>query len=180
VDLARSVSSGLAASYFQYADVFRRLGMIRAAMGEWEDALPCLEESIALAEGIPYPEAVRSGQGVLAEHELLQGRRRAALARLEPLVEPSDPAELGIVHLLPYLTWAYLELGDEGRADEVVLEGIERAREQGHRLALADLLRVRGMALARRRSWDEAERGFEEAVSVARSIRFPYAEARAI
>jgi tetratricopeptide (TPR) repeat protein len=180
VELARSASSGLAASYFQYADVFRRLGMIRAAMGEWEDALPCLEESIALAEGIPYPEAVRSGQGVLAEQELLQGKADAALERLEPLVERSDPEELGVVRLLPHLAWAYLELGDDARAEEVVLEGIERVRAQGHKLALVELLRVRGMVLARRRRWDEAEGAFEEAVSVARSVRYPYAEARAL
>jgi tetratricopeptide (TPR) repeat protein len=73
VELARSASSGLAASYFQYADVFRRLGTIRAAMGAWEGATACLEESVALAEKIPYPEAVRSGQGMLAERELLEG-----------------------------------------------------------------------------------------------------------
>jgi hypothetical protein len=36
------------------------------------------------------------------------------------------------------------------------------------------------MVLATRRSWDEAEHVFEEAVSVARSIRYPYAEARTL
>jgi predicted ATPase/transcriptional regulator with XRE-family HTH domain len=180
VELARSASSGLTASYFQYADVFRRLGMIRAAMGAWEDATPCLEESVALAKKIPYPEAVRSGQMVLAEQELLQGKPDAALARLEPLIEGSDAEELGVVRLLPYLAWAYLALGDEVHAEDVVLEGIERARAQGHRLALVELLRVRGMVLAGRRSWDDAERAFEQAVSVARSIRYQYAEARAL
>ena len=180
VELARSASSGLAASYFQYADVFRRLGMIRAAMGAWEDATPCLEESVALAEKIPYPEAVRSGQGVLAERELLGGKPGAALARLKPLVERSDPEELGIVRLLPYLAWAYLELGEGGRAEEVVSKGIERAKAQGHRPALGELLRIRGMVLARQHRWQEAERAFEEAVSVARSVRYPYAEARAL
>jgi hypothetical protein len=45
----------------QYTDVFRRLGMIRAATGQPENAVACLEELVALAEGIPYPEAVRSG-----------------------------------------------------------------------------------------------------------------------
>ena len=180
VKLARSASSGLAASYFQYADVFRRLGTIRAAMGAWEEAAPCLEESVALAEKIPYPEAVRSGQGVLAERELLEGKPGAALARLEPLVQGSDVGELGVVRQLPYLAWAYLDLGDEERAEDAVLEGIERARAQGHNLALTELLRVRGMVLAERRSWDEAERAFEEAVSIARSIRYPYAEARAL
>jgi tetratricopeptide (TPR) repeat protein len=117
---------------------------------------------------------------VLAERELLEGKPGAALARLKPLVERSDPEELGIVRLLPYLAWAYLELGDEGRAEEVVLKGIERAKARGHRPALGELLRVRGMVLARRRSWDEAECAFEDAVSVARSLRYPYAEARAL
>jgi tetratricopeptide (TPR) repeat protein len=180
VEIARSASSGSTAPYFQYADVFRRLGMIRAAMGEREDAVALLEESVALAEGIPYPEAVRSGQGLLAEQELLQGKPEAALARLEPLVERSDPEELGIARLLSCLAWAYLELGDDDRAEKVVLEGIERARAQGHRLALVELLRVRGMVPAMRRRWDEAERAFEEVVSVARSVRYPYAEARAL
>ena len=154
--------------------------MIRAAMGEWKDALPCLEESVALAERVPYPEAVRSGQGALAEQELLQGKPEGALARLETLVERSDPEELGIIRLLPYLAWAYLESGNEGRAGEVVLKGIERARAQGNRLALVELLRVRGMVLARRRRADEAEGVFQEAVSVARSLHYPYAEARSL
>jgi tetratricopeptide (TPR) repeat protein len=180
VEIARSESSGLAAFYFQYADVFRRLGMIRAAMGEWEEAASCLEESVALAEGIPYPEAVRGSQGVLAEQELLQGKPGAALARLEPLVERSDPEELGIARILPYLAWACLELGNDARAEEVVLESIEWARAQGHRLTLVELLRVRGMVSARRLRWDEAERAFEEAVSVARSVRYPYGEARSL
>jgi tetratricopeptide (TPR) repeat protein len=180
VELARSASSGLAASYFQYADVFRRVGIMRAALGELEDAAPYLEESIALAGKIPYPEAVRSGQGVLAELDLMQGKPGAALARLEPLIEESNPEELGILRLLPYLAWAYLESGNEGRAEEVVLAGAERAKAQGNRLALVELSRVRGMVLARQRRWDEARHAFEEAVSVARSIRYPYAEARSL
>jgi tetratricopeptide (TPR) repeat protein/transcriptional regulator with XRE-family HTH domain len=180
VELARAASSGLAASYFQYADVFRRLGMILATMGELEEALPYLEESVALAERVPYPEAVRSGHGVLAEQDLLRGEPDAALARLEPLVEGSEPEDLGTVRLLPLLAQAYLEAGDGGRAEEVALEGVERARAQGNRLALAELLRVRGMVLAREHRGDQAERAFDEAVSVARSIGFPYAEARAL
>ena len=180
VELARSESSGLAVSYFQYADVFRRLGMIRAAMGAGENATPCLEESVALAEKVPYPEAVRSGHGALAERELLEGKPQAALARLEPLVEGSDAEELGIVRLLPYLAWAYLDLGDEGRAEEAALGGVDLARAQDHNLALVDLLRVLGMTMFRRRRWDEARRAFGEAVSVARAIGHRYAEARAL
>jgi hypothetical protein len=61
-----------------------------------------------------------------------------------------------------------------------VLAGTKRAKEQGNRLALVELSRVRGMVLARDRRWDAAERAFEEAVSVARSLRYPYAEARSL
>lgn len=116
----------------------------------------------------------------MAEQELLQGRPKAALARLEPLVEESDPEELGKVRLLPYQAWAYLKLGDDERATEVVSKGVERARARGHRLALVELLRVRGMMLSRQHRWDEAEDAFEEAASVARPVRYPYAEARAL
>jgi tetratricopeptide (TPR) repeat protein len=180
VEIARSASSGSSVPYFQHADVLRRLGMILAAMGERENAAALLEESVALAERIPYPEAVRSGQGLLAEQDLLRGDPGAALARLEPLLAGSDPEELGVARLLPYLAWARLELEEGDRAEEVALGGIERSRAQGHRLALVELLRVFGMVLARRRRWEEAERTFEEAVSVARSVRYPYAEARAL
>ena len=41
------------------------------------------------------------------------------------------------------------------------------------KLALVELLRMHGMVLARQRRWDdEAERASEEAVSVARSVRY--------
>ena len=176
----RAVELARTASYFQYADVFRRLGTIRSARGEWEEAASCLEESIALAEKIPYPEALRSGQWALAEQELMRGQPEVALARLTPIVEGSDPEELGMMRLLPLLARAHLESGNEDRAEEVVLEGIGRARAQKNVLAPVDLLRVRGTLLASRRRWDDAERALEEAVSTARSIRYPYAEARAL
>jgi hypothetical protein len=79
--------------------VFRRLGIIRAATSQPENAVAGLEELVALAEGIPYPEAVRSGYGILAEQELLQGKPEAALAWPELLVERPDPEDLSIVRL---------------------------------------------------------------------------------
>jgi hypothetical protein len=72
-----------------------------------------------------------------------------------------------------YQGWANLELGDDDRAEGVMMEGIERTSAQGHRLALVELLKVRGVVLARQHRWVEAERAFEEAVSVARSVRYP-------
>lgn len=43
-----------------------------------------------------------------------------------------------------------------------------------------ELQRVLGMVLTRQRRWDEAEHVFEEAISGARSIRYPYAGARTL
>jgi tetratricopeptide (TPR) repeat protein len=125
-----------------------------------------------------YPEALRSGNGALAEQELSRGQPEAALAGLTSLVEGSDPDEPRLMRLLPLLTQANLELGDEGRAEKMVLESVERA--QKNRLALAELLRVRGTLLAGRRRRADAERAFKESASIVRSLRYPYAEARTL
>jgi tetratricopeptide (TPR) repeat protein len=60
----------------------------------------------------------------------------------------------------------------------VVARGIRLAREQNHRLALVDALRVQAMVAIRQERWDEAERSLEEGVALARSMPYPYAEAR--
>jgi len=83
-----------------------------------------------------YPEALRSGHGALAEQELPRGQPEAALARLTPLVEGSDPDEPRLMRLLPLLARANLESGNEGHAEGMVLESVERARAQKNRLAL--------------------------------------------
>jgi tetratricopeptide (TPR) repeat protein len=127
-----------------------------------------------------YPEALRSDHGALAEQELSRGQPEAALAGLTSLVEGSDPDEPRLMRLLPLLTRANLESGDEGRAEEMVLESVERVRAQKNRLALAELLRVRGTLLAGRRRRADAERTFKESASIARSLRYPYAEARTL
>lgn len=182
LDIVRAESTGRTASYFQYANVFRQLGAICAAMGEWEEARAYLEESVARAERLPYPEAVRSSQAILAEHELASGNPTAALVRLEPLMKGSDAGELGIVRLLPSLAWAYAEQGDHARADRILADAIERATAQQHRLALVDLLRLHGVVL-RLQGQDKreaAQRSFDEAVTLARSMQYPYAEGRAL
>jgi tetratricopeptide (TPR) repeat protein len=45
---------------------------------------------------------------------------------------------------------------------------------------LVDLLRVQGVLRSRQGRWEEAEQSFGEAVPLARSMPYPYAEARAL
>ena len=60
------------------------------------------------------------------------------------------------------------------------MTGRERAARQSHRLALVDLLRVKGVLRSGQGHWVESEQAFEEAVSLARSMSYPYAEAAAL
>jgi tetratricopeptide (TPR) repeat protein len=180
LELMRAASSGRTASYFQYANVWRQVAMIRAAVGEWESARPCLEESIALAEKLPYPEALRASQGLWAEHEMASGAPEAALARLDPLVTGVDAGELSVMCLLPTLAEAQAALGDTTAAERILADAVAQAQAQHHLLALVDLLRAHGVVLTQQERAEEASRVFEEAVTVARSISYPYAEGRAL
>lgn len=182
LEIARAASSGRTAGYFQYANVFRQVAMIRAAEGAWPQARPLLEESIALAEQLPYLEALRISQGILAEHEIESGHPDAALARLEPLIEAADPGEMGIMRLLPSFAQARAVLGDVADADRILAEGIQRATAQQHLFALVDLLRAHGTILGMQGQdrLEEAEHACDEAIALARRLRYPYAEGRAL
>jgi tetratricopeptide (TPR) repeat protein len=180
VEIARAASSGRAASYFQYANVFRQFAMIHAARGEWDEAIPYLEEAVTLAERLPFPEAMRNAQRVLAEYDLVQSRPEAALARLEPLVKAVDPEERGMARLLPCLALAYDALGQHAEAERLLTDGISRARAQRYRLALVELLTLHGASLIGQHRLEGAARSLDEALALARSMSYPYAEARAL
>jgi tetratricopeptide (TPR) repeat protein len=80
----------------------------------------------------------------------------------------------------PVLAEAYLDLGDVARAEELVLQRVQRFRAQNHRRALALWLRMLGMVLGQQHRWEEAERVFTEAVSLAHAMPYPYAEGRSL
>ncbi len=80
--------------------------------------------------------------------------------------------------LLPILAWAYLASGDLERAQETARQAVRRGREQQHRIALVDALRVQAMVALRHGRWTEAEHALEEGHMLARTMPYPYAEAR--
>ena len=83
-----------------------------------------------------------------------------------------------MIILLPRLAWAQLELGELDVAAETIAAGVERARAATHRIALVDSLWIQGMVQTRQRRWTEAAEALAEGLKIARSLPYPYAEAR--
>jgi hypothetical protein len=73
---------------------------------------------------------------------------------------------------------ATLALGEVAESSEVAGAAVRRARALGSPLILADALRAQALVTIRQRRWAEAERTLEEGLAAARSIPYPYAEAR--
>jgi tetratricopeptide (TPR) repeat protein len=157
-----------------------RLGHIYLAKGQWTEAAQLLDEALTIAEHDRNPMHVRMAQWPLAELDVLAGRPSAARARLEPLVNGAEvPQHEGLL-LVSVLAWACLEEGAVDRAEALAEEGIQRATAVGSCHAQVELQRVRGMVRARQGQWEAAERDFEKALSLARSLSYPYAAARSL
>jgi tetratricopeptide (TPR) repeat protein len=163
-------------SRFAGTVVFR--GWLHLGLGAWEEATRDLGEAIALGERSGYLQMLRLAHGALAEIEIRRGRPADARVRLLPLLDRPGLEEEDVTQLLPVLAWAHLELGELGEADAVVRQAIRRARTEGSPLLLADALRVQGLIAIRQGWWEEAERALDEGLALARSMPYPYAEAR--
>jgi uncharacterized protein HemY len=153
-------------------------GQLCLAEGQWDEAARSLEEACAQAERSGDLQALRPAAGLLAELKLLTARPEAARARLVPLLDRPGLEETDVTALLPVLAWAHLELGEVAQARDVVERAIRRTRPENLRLVLVDALRVQAMVAARQEQWEEAARAVEEGVALARSMPYPYAEAR--
>lgn len=151
------------------------LGEICLAEGRLEEARASLEECVAIASRSRDLQGLRHAHSLLAERDLMEGQADAARARLEPLLEEGGA---DVTAMLPILAMAHMARGDVARADEIVTGAIARARAQGSRPTLADALRVKALVLARQEDQQAALRTLEEGLSLARAIRYPYAEAR--
>lgn len=156
------------------------LGKLRMAEGAWDEAARHLEEAAGLAGSIRWPTPLRYVEALRAELDLLEGRPGAALARLEPLADAPDLDWLCATVLLTVLAWTHLELGDAARAEAVADRAIAEAATMNNRVDMVEALRVKGMVLARQERREESAAVLEEALSMARSMPVPYAEARVL
>jgi adenylate cyclase len=152
-------------------------GRLLLAMGDWQGADAQLQRALGIPGSQEDRQALEIIHTTLAELELLRGEPEAAITRLEPWAGREGGFRVLIETIL---AWALLEAGQEVRAEELAAETVARGREQGEKLALVDALRVHGMTLVRQGRSDEASPIFEEALVLARSLPYPYAEARTL
>jgi tetratricopeptide (TPR) repeat protein len=125
-------------------------------------------------------QALRWASTLLAELDLLQGRPCVARERLLPLLDRPGLQELDVTFLLPRFAWAQLVLDEAAQARARAAEAVERARRQHYYLALADALRVQGVAMDGTGDQEGAAKAFEQAVVLCRAMPYPYAEALAL
>jgi tetratricopeptide (TPR) repeat protein len=173
VAMSRQVGVSWAAPY-----VLASRGQLLLAEGQWEEASHHLEQAYTQAHRSGDLQALRWAAGPLAELEILAGRPDAALTRLVPFLDRPGLEEYNVTALLPALAWAHLESGEAARAGDVVERAIRRTRPENFRLVLVDALRVQAMVAMRLAQWEEAEQALEEGITLARSMPYPYAEAR--
>lgn len=155
------------------------LADIDLAEGNVVEGRRWLEICAAIAQDSDM-QATRLAQQLLAEQDLLEGDSGAALSRLQPLLDRPGLEEEGVTLLLPTLARSYLALGDPEQAAAIVDNGLRRAALLGYRDLIADLLLVQGLVMACGGRWEEAEGSFDEALSTARHIPYPYAEGRTL
>lgn len=179
-------------SYAPYPSI--GLARLRLAQGALKEGSRLLEEGMAIAQGTGDAQAMEKARWCLVERDLLLGKPKVVLGRLQAIQKEfrERSVDLGVERApgeaprqeTPlydlFLSWARVQLGQHGEALGVTAGGIVRLAARNENLDLADLLRVRGMALAGARRWDEAEETFRESASLAATILYPYAEARAL
>lgn len=154
------------------------LGVFRKAEGAWEEATRCLSEAAVLAQQAGNQEVLRYAESRLAELDVLRGCSAEAIARLEPLTNLSGLTWWYDVSSLSVLAEAYAKTGNAARAEEVVHLALVRARRMQNRVDGVEALRVRGKILSVGGRRKEATAALEQALSWARSMPYPYAEAK--
>jgi tetratricopeptide (TPR) repeat protein/transcriptional regulator with XRE-family HTH domain len=152
------------------------LGVLYKARGAWEDASRCFSDAIALAREADATGQLGYAECRLAEMDVLQGRPTEAIARLQP--RTPDLQWLYDVLLLSILAEAYADMGDAAKAEEVVDIAQTRARLMHNRVDGLEASRVRAKILTMQGNRKEASAALEEALSWARSMPYPYAEAK--
>jgi tetratricopeptide (TPR) repeat protein len=170
---------GLAPTSCSLAGLLFQLGRLYMAQGAWETGSHYLEQSSSIYAPQGKRAGLRQVQSLLAERELLEGHPAVARARLLPLLDRWDVEEHHVTtHVLPWLAWAHLDLGDTEHAARVVADAIRRARAQHYQLALVAALRVQAIVASRQGRWAEAVAVLEEGLALTRSLSYPYAEGR--
>ncbi len=145
------------------------LHRLHLAEGDWERAT-----SYMASDQVRHAATLERNR---AELELVQGQPVAARARLRALLAGRQlPAR--VPDHLQLLAQAHLACGQVGAAARVVARAVDVSRRSNCRLMLLDALRVQALVLLRQERWADAGGVLEEGLALARTLPYPYAEAR--
>ncbi|GAC1470501.1 MAG: hypothetical protein PVSMB7_21310 [Chloroflexota bacterium] len=145
--------------------------------GRWDEAEGPLRRALASRQESGDLQGLEGTAWCLSELLVQTGRADEARKVLEPIAE--QPGILALADAVT-LAWVHLEAGKLDQAGATIESALERMRSREILLFQADGLRVQGMIAARCGRYEDAERSFAEAASMAHSMPFPYAEARAL
>jgi tetratricopeptide (TPR) repeat protein len=156
------------------------LGGLHTQEGAWEAATCENEEARSIAGRGGDRMLLLCATGGLAEIEIRQGQPAAARDRLSPLLDHQDMRRQLLHFVLPRLAWAYLELGETSEAGALLQQIVGYAREAGEVFMLAHVAWLVALVAGRQGRWDDAATAVEEGLVLARSMPYPYAEARTL
>jgi class 3 adenylate cyclase/tetratricopeptide (TPR) repeat protein/DNA-binding XRE family transcriptional regulator len=180
VERGLALQSHIDADSSQGAMLYEVAGRLQLAQGQLAAAVQSAEASLALAERTLHLPRLRAAQRLLAELDLKNGEPAAAHSRLVPLLDRAGLVELDVNGLLPLVACAQLELGDVVAAEALATQTVARMRSQHDRFHLVDALQVEAAVRIRQQRWNDAEARLDEALALARSMPYPYAEAKAL
>ena len=161
-------------------DIAQLQGRVYLARGEAQAAQECLQAAMQESQGPNSMLALLQAHASLAEADLVHKGATAALARLEPCLDRATPYEQASTDLMPLVAWACLQLGDDERATALLTECLKHARERHYHVLLADALRIQALLATRQHRWQEAKAALDEGLALARSMPYPYAEAKGL
>jgi tetratricopeptide (TPR) repeat protein len=149
-----------------------RLGELALVQGRWEESERIAGEGLALAQ--KTGQRGDAAKVLRAELDVRTGRPQEAVRRLEALFGVDDERRLGF----PILAWAYVEVGAVEQAEQLADEAVRRVRAEAGLPLLLWWLEVQGRTLARQGRFEEAAVALQEGLELARSLSYPYDEAR--
>jgi tetratricopeptide (TPR) repeat protein len=156
------------------------LGLLHLSQGRTELGLQHLHTLQEASQAGGDIGALRYVSCILAEHEMLEGNPEIALALLQPLLDRPGHEERGVVKLLPIIAWAHHDLGNAGDAERTIEEWTKRVSRQDMTRLRADGLRIRAMIAQRDCHPDLARNTLKAALSLCKTMSYPYSEAKTL
>jgi tetratricopeptide (TPR) repeat protein/transcriptional regulator with XRE-family HTH domain len=151
-------------------------GYLRLIQGDTVAGVRLLKGAIALGQRTGNALALAWARYRLAEWDIVDGRPSDARARLEHIAEPEIQQGIPGMVSATY-AWALLELGEVTEAETLIRQALT-VISAGDLHSRTTALRIQALVFMCQQRWDEAHAVIESALALARSLRYPYGEAR--